>query len=233
MLVNMQGKILLFLVLGVVLELYVFVQLAGYWGFLATLFALILVCVVGVKLCTWQMRRWASVLQELSINPESQLDLAVAEKKVSMILSIQAYTFAIVLFIIPGFITDAFALLLMIGVSLHLFKKAGFLNPNKVKGSGFERFTGRFFSDDSYTKAVQEEFGMSDSDKAKEEQARCDAAMKEMYGDVPPPSANASNATVSEMKSKFQAPREVKEAKFEEINDDDEADNSANNSTKK
>ena len=72
MLVNMQGKILLFLVLGVVLELYVFVQLAGYWGFLATLFALILVCVVGVKLCTWQMRRWASVLQELSINPESQ-----------------------------------------------------------------------------------------------------------------------------------------------------------------
>lgn len=225
-----MGRIFLLLFLWVALEIYIFVVVGQQIGFLLTIFLLFFVSYFGLMVTKKLFARDLRLLQrvaELSMNEgmvdmsdeqanqeREKLEKMTHEERAAYMLSLKKRTVfdqvMMLLFIIPGFITDAIAIiLLLINIKASLFDKSIFANPIFEKANIFGKRNAQ------YEEYMNHTYGKSTRDLEKEAQARA----KENQGSVPQEDPNAGKATIAQMKARFQAEKEVKEAKFETIND--------------
>lgn len=227
-----MGRILLFFFLWIALEIYTFVVVGQAIGFLLTIFLLFLVSYLGLMVTKkllardlGQLQRVAMLamsegvvdLQDEQANEEREkLEKMTNEERAAYLMSLKKRTLfdqvMILMFIIPGFLTDVIAIiLLLINIKASLFDKSIFDNPIFEKANVFGK------RDSKYQEYMNKNYGKSTRDLEKEAEARA----KEEQGSVPRENPNAGQATIEEMKAKFQAQKEVKDAKFEELPDDD------------
>ena len=180
-----MGRFFIVFFLWVMLEIYTFVVIGNAIGYLLTIFLIAAVSFVGVKLAGRASMRELQYLQLL----HDLID------------------------VVPGFISDAIAtLMLLLNFSNSLSQRGFFDHPifEKVAGMGiFSR--GKGYS--RYQSEYEAKYGKSDAQRAKEEAAAQEAAR----GDVP---VYQEKQGFAKMREKFESERVVKDAKFEEIDDD-------------
>ena len=190
---------------------------------------------VGVKLAgraSWRELQYLQLLHDLIAQREPDTTVWSAEQinKVKQRLAqiglneLPAYLngcrkramigqLVIVLFVVPGFISDALgALLLLLNLSNSLSQRGVFDHPIFEKIAGLGIF-GRSKGYSRYQSEYEAKYGKSDAQRAKEEAAAQEAAR----GDVP---VYQEKQGFAKMREKFESERVVKDAKFEEIDDD-------------
>lgn len=224
-----MGRIFLLLFLWVALEIYTFVVIGQQIGFLLTIFLLFLVSYFGLMVTKKLFARDVRILQrvaEIAMNSGmvdasddlvNKLESMSDEERMAYMVSLRRRTIfdqlMMLLFIIPGFITDAVAIvLLLINIKGSLFDKGIFSNPIFEKANIFGK------RNTKYDEYMDHAYGKSTRDLEKEAEARA----KEQQGPVPQADPNAGKATIEQMKARFQAQKEVKEAKFEDISDQED-----------
>ncbi len=219
----------LFILIGwVALEIYVFILLGDAIGYLATIFLLFALTYIGIKITLKLLVHHLKTLdmsmqimmgtQTAYIDPSDRLYSTLKEKLSNLDMQ-QASAFImdlrkrclkdqgiLMLFYTPGFLTDIFAFIFLIpGVKSQLLNEAVSKQfANNANGFGRSAFKGK------------DPYGKSARDLEKE----AEAFIKAQQGDIPTVSSNAEKATLDKMKSHFQAEKEIKDAKYEEIKDD-------------
>ncbi|MCI6863757.1 FxsA family protein [Anaerobiospirillum succiniciproducens] len=206
------------------LEIYAFVLVGDALGYLAAIFLIFAIGYIGVAITRKVLAHDLKVLHfamQILMNTGagdesdplfkkvmSTIENTDASARGAFISSLRMRCLKdqgiIALFVIPGFITDAFALLFLL-----LSLKSGL-----VEGM----FSGKVFEKASvfgFASKGTDPYGKSARDLEKE----AEAFAKEQQGNIPTMRPDAGKATVEEMKSRFQAEKEIKDAKFEEIKD--------------
>lgn len=221
--------LLLIFIAWVALEIYAFILIGDAIGYLATIGLFIATSYIGIAITRKVL---AHDLKSLQISMEilmgqgaqsvdssdrlyktlsDKLSKLDPEEAGSFIMTLRKRCLKdqgiIALFVIPGFITDIFGFLFLI-----LGFKSGLVDgmfSGKVmeKANAFGGFATR----------GTDPYGKSARDLEKE----AEAFAKAQQGNIPTVRPNAGNATVEEMKSRFQAEKEIKDVKYEEIKDDD------------
>ncbi|MDT3662584.1 MAG: FxsA family protein [Anaerobiospirillum sp.] len=230
-----MGRFFIVFFLWVMLEIYTFVVIGNAIGYLLTIFLIAAVSFVGVKLAGRASMRELQYLQllhdligqrEPDPNLWSQAQIDQLKQRLAQMGPNEIPAFlnrcrkramigqlVIVLYVVPGFISDAIAtLMLLLNFSNSLSQRGFFDHPifEKVAGMGiFSR--GKGYS--RYQSEYEAKYGKSDAQRAKEEAAAQEAAR----GDVP---VYQEKQGFAKMREKFESERVVKDAKFEEIDDD-------------
>ena len=153
-----MGRILLFFFLWIALEIYTFVVVGQAIGFLLTIFLLFLVSYLGLMVTKkllardlGQLQRVAMLamsegvvdLQDEQANKEREkLEKMTNEERAAYMMSLKKRTLfdqvMMLMFIIPGFLTDVIAIiLLLINIKASLFDKSIFDNPIFEKANVF------------------------------------------------------------------------------------------------
>lgn len=232
-----MGRIFIFFFLWVMLEIYTFVVVGNAIGYLLTIFLIAAISFVGAKLAGRASIRELMYLQllhdligqrEPNMNVWSQAEIDKVKQRLSQVgpTEIPAYLnrfrkramigqVVIVLFVVPGFISDAIAAIMLgLNYSNSLSQRGFFDHPifEKIAGLGiFSR--GKSYS--RYQSEYEAKYGKSDAQRAKEEEA----AKEQAQGDVP---VYQEPQGFAKMREQFEADRVVKDAKFEEIKEDDQ-----------
>lgn len=220
------------LLVYIALELAVFVLLGQQIGFLLTIAIYLLISIVGFSLSRNALARTSHKLDALTkqslrayINDQdlAQVNKQLALQRLTLSRRIVFFFGAMICFILPGFITEV--------IAVWLFIKGMSLIPNETGNLVWEEsnswldtllkkftFIKTFSSYDRYRQEMQERYGKSERDLEREaEEAE---EKRRAQSSVPEPDARAGQATVSEMKMKFQKQKEIKEAQYEEIHDE-------------
>lgn len=203
----------IFLLLFAVLEVFIFVQLGLHFGFLLTIVVMIVVSLVGIKLSKWLMfyniTRLQAELQEAAAgDPAALRDSALPQSFIPLSI------FTMFLFIVPGVITDVLGIIIL---AVMFFNPQTVSNHKQMFAGVSSRWSKSRFAQHEFAK-----YGKSFSEQRKEEEEAERARQQEMYGDVPQPNERAGQATIAEMKAKFQENKKVENAQFEEVQDDDD-----------
>lgn len=224
-----MGRFSLFFLLWFALEIYLFVLLGQTIGFLLTIFLLFFISFAGMSVAKSmmtsdlrKMQRFTEVIMKsmegapvdlnedgekiLTMEPHERENYMMSLKKRIMFSQIM-----MLMYLIPGFATDAVAIVLMlVNIKGSLFQKDLFSSPVFDKANIFKS------RNQEYEDFIKK-YGKSTRDLEKEAQERARAEQ----GNIPRENPDAGKATISEMKARFQAEKEIKDAKFEEIVEDD------------
>ncbi len=233
-----MGRFFIIFFLWVMLEIYTFVVVGNAIGYLLTIFLIAAISLVGVKLAgraSWRELQYLQLLHDLIAQREPDTTVWSAEQinKVKQRLAqiglneLPAYLngcrkramigqLVIVLFVVPGFISDALgALLLLLNLSNSLSQRGVFDHPIFEKIAGLGIF-GRSKGYSRYQSEYEAKYGKSDAQRAKE--AAAAAAQQAAQSHVP---VYQEKQGFAKMREQFEAERTVKDAKFEEIDDDE------------
>lgn len=223
-----MGRVLILFFLFIMLEIYTFVVVGDAIGYLFAIFLIFVISYAGTALtrriiagnvATFQrameiMRNDANVDTSKAeyANLKNKLFAMDANEQNQFLANLSRRCMVdqliIVLFIVPGFITDGIALILLL-----LSARQSFLLGGLLSSSMFEKF-----SSSKFGTFQQHNYGKSARDLEKEAQEFARA----QQGDIPRENPNAGSATVEEMKAKFQAEKEVVDATYEVVADDDD-----------
>lgn len=220
---------MLYFLLYIALEVFLFVTIGQQIGFLLMISVYLLVTILGLAICRkglvrtvishelWmQQMREQQDWEELS---EEEFNSRVSIKFKDDHNRILYLTLAQIAFVVPGLITEVIALLLMM--------RALLFGQSSLQEGGFGAWLGRLvqkivpfriysrYSD--YDEEMYRRYGKSERDMAREaEEAAAKANAK-----VPQPNEKAGQSSVAEMKAKFQENKVIKEARFEEVDEED------------
>ena len=97
-------KLILLLIIIPVCEIFLFITIGNYIGFLYVLFLTVLTTFLGLSLVK---AHWKKTLQKYSVNSLSSLQLNLENLSDSLFILVSG-----ILFITPGFLTDLFAIIL-------------------------------------------------------------------------------------------------------------------------
>lgn len=221
-----MGPILVFLFLWVMLEIYIFVVLGNALGYLFTIFLIFAFSYFGVmitrKFVQRDFRQFQMIVELMTANQRGGFDSAEYDELVSKLQNMSAEQreefvqqkkrnlivdqLAMFLFILPGFISDVIGCLILL-VNMHGRLARGGLFNNSL----FEKMSS-FGRNRQYREYMNQDYGKSNYEKAREaEQARSEQ-------DVPV--YNPEKSSVEEMKARFKAEKVIKDARYEEIDDD-------------
>ncbi|HIV54368.1 MAG TPA: FxsA family protein [Candidatus Anaerobiospirillum stercoravium] len=228
-----MGRIFIIFFLWVMLEIYTFVLVGDAIGYLWAILLIAAISFVGLKLASGASRRELMYLQlihdllgQREPNPAwSAAQIDQVKQRLAQInpSDIPAYINAcrkraligqlvILLYVVPGFLTDIIAtILLVLNLSRGLSQGSLFDHPIFEKMAGMGVFSRKGYS--RYQAEYEAKYGKSDAQRAKEEAA----AQEQARGDVP---VYQGKQGFAKMREQFESEREVKDAQFEEIDDD-------------
>lgn len=216
----------------IALEIAVFVLIGQQIGFLLTIAIYLLISIVGFKVSRVALARNIRKLDALKAqSPRTDMndadsvheDRLQVLQKLTLITGMTFLIVAMLFFILPGFILKVVAVfMLIIGMKPipNSIDNVTFKDSNSWLDALLKKFTfiKTFSSYDHYRQEMQERYGKSERDLEREaEEAE---EKRRAQSSVPEPDARAGQATVSEMKMKFQKQKEIKEAQYEEIHDE-------------
>lgn len=231
----------LFLLLYIVLEVFLFVTIGQQIGFLLMISLYLLVTILGLAVCRKGLERTVLLHEQWVQQMREDQDLEeLSEEEFASRISLKLqddnnrilYLFLAQLgFIVPGLVTEVIAVFLMV--------RALLFTQSFVQEGGFGAWLGRLLQkivpNKYYSRyrdnneELYRRYGKSERDMAREaEEAAAKANEK-----VPQPNEKAGQSSVAEMKAKFQESKEIKEARFEEIHEDDDTEDVSANSVER